>query len=144
MPNFLFGGIYTLKGLALGVSIFALVPLAQVGNNAMNLLHSNGNNTRQTDYGVFYPAVIGNNTRAHTLSDSKYLDDSMYLPLNKKRALIIDDHDLGQKISENIKFVKVNPNYLKEFPLYDVNGKIISVSNTDETITLAIPTTKKN
>lgn len=139
----LFGGIYTLKGLALGVSIFALVPLAQVGNNAMNLLHSNGNNTRQTDYGVFYPAVIGNNTRAHTLSDSKYLDDSMYLPLNKKRALIIDDHDLGQKISENIKFVKVNPNYLKEFPLYDVNGKIISVSNTDETITLAIPTTKK-
>lgn len=98
----LFGGIYTLKGLALGVSIFALAPLAQVGNNAMNLLHSNGNNTRQTDYGVFYPAVIGNNTRAHTLSDSKYLDDSMYLPLNKKRALIIDDHDLGQKISENI------------------------------------------
>lgn len=139
----LFGGIYTLKGLALGVSIFALVPLVQVGNSAMNLLHSNGNNTRQTDYGVFYPAVIGNNTRAHTLSDSKYLDDYMYLPLNKKGALIIDDHDLGQKISDNIKFVKVNPNYLKEFPLYDVNGKRISVSNTDEMITLAIPTTKK-
>lgn len=139
----LFLGIYTLKGLALGVSIFALVPLVQVGNSAMNLLQSNGNNTRQTDYGVFYPAVIGNNTRAHTLSDSKYLDDYMYLPLNKKGALIIDDHDLGQKISENIKFVKVNPNYLKEFPLYDVNGKRISVSNTDETITLAIPTTKK-
>lgn len=139
----LFGGIYTLKGLALGVSIFALVPLVQVGNSAMNLLHSNDNNIRQTDYGVFYPAVIGNNTRAHTLSDSKYLDDYMYLPLNKKGSLIIDDHDLGQKISENIKFVKVNPNYLKEFPLYDVNGKIISVSNTDETITLAIPTTKK-
>lgn len=139
----LFWGIYILKGLALGVSIFALVPLVQVGNCTMNLLQSNDHNTKQADYGVFYPAVIGNNLQEHALADSKSLDDYMYPTLNKKGSLIINDYDLGQKISEDIKFVKVNPNYLKAFPLYDVNGKRINVSNTDETITLAIPTTKK-
>lgn len=139
----LFIGVYTLKGLALALSIYALIPLVQVGNNTFNFLGNSSMYGKQTNYGVFYPAVVGNNAPDHKLNDSRSLDDYMYDPLNKKGSLIIDDSDLGQNISENIKFVKVNPNYLKEYPLYDVNRTKIHVSDNESTIIIAIPTTKK-
>ena len=56
-------------------------------------------------------------------------------------ALLIDDNALHQPedVPQEIRFVSVNPNYLKHFPLYDSKGRRISVSDNDDRIILCIP-----
>ncbi|GBG95564.1 hypothetical protein LFYK43_20230 [Ligilactobacillus salitolerans] len=135
--------LYCIKGAALVLCFFSLVPLAQLSTGAYtNAIQANGN-SKQNKYGVFYPTQIGNNLEQHTLEDGQKLDDLMYPSLNKKGAIIIDDSDIHQKIPEAIKFVKVNPNYLKLYPLYDNTGKKISISEKDNSIVLCLPEFRK-
>jgi putative ABC transport system permease protein len=135
--------LYIVKGLAMTGCFFALIPLTQVALNLYSNMQLTPHVEMQKQYGVFYPAVIGNNIGEHTLDDGKKLDDALYEPFNQRGALVIDDSDIDQPIQNYLKFIKVNPNYLKRFPLYDISGDRIRVRNDEARAILCVPVTRK-
>lgn len=125
---------------------FSLIPLIQLAAGTYNLGRDYHNHkiSNQDKYAIFYPVQIGNDLfQNHLNEDSDRLDHIMYEPLNKKGSIVIDSTDIGQPISEGIKFVKVNPNYLKLYSLYDVKGNKIEVSQNERDIVLCIPFSRK-
>lgn len=135
--------LYAVKGAALVLCFFSLIPLAQLATGAYTNVTQTNSNSKQSKYSVFYPTQVGNNAEQHTLDDGQELDNLMYEPLNKEGAIVIDDSDIHQPIKEAIKFVKVNPNYLRLYPLYDDKGKRINVSNNNKSIVLCIPKSRE-
>lgn len=95
----------------------------------------------QNKYAIFYPMTLGNNPLIDSFDQLAALDKAIYEPLNKKRALLINLSNLYQpnSVDPATKYAIVNPNYLKHYPLYDRQGKRISVSNCEKKIILCIP-----
>ncbi|MCF8011991.1 MAG: DUF1430 domain-containing protein [Clostridiales bacterium] len=100
------------------------------------------------DYGVFYPLKVG-----YDLEDVKHgspietaaTAGELYPVLNKMGALLIEagdyeeDHIIRNKNSDNIRSIKVNPNYLQEFPVYDVHNNPVQVSEDTSDWILLVP-----
>lgn len=137
-----FIALYIVKSIFITVCLFTLAPLADLAiSYYTNVNHSN-QYTKQNDYGIFYPYITGNDPEEATLEQGKMLDDNMYSYLNSHGAIIYDDSYLKQPIADYLKFIKVNPNYLKEFPLYDTSGHSIHLDNNSRDVLLAIPVNK--
>ncbi|MBE0069982.1 DUF1430 domain-containing protein [Thermoanaerobacterium thermosaccharolyticum] len=100
------------------------------------------------DYGVFYPLYIG-----YDIEDIKHgspklntlLTNDLYPILNKMGAVFIDaisyEEDVLKlnKDYKGILSIKVNPNYLREFPVYDIHGNIVHVSESTSDWILLVP-----
>lgn len=134
--------LYLIKSFSVAACLITLVPLAQLTISAYTNFTTPTNYSKQKDFAVFYPYITGNNSEGATLEQGKMLDANMYSYLNSRGAIIYDDSDLNQPISDDLKFLKVNPNYLKEFPLYNTSGHAIRLDNNSKDILLAIPESK--
>ncbi len=102
------------------------------------------------DYGVFYPVVVG-----YDLEDLKKgfryttiaLAGELYPTLNKMGALFIEadsyeESSLNYYLSkdwEGILSISVNPNYLREFPVYDVQNNPVQISEDTSEWILLVP-----
>ncbi|GAB6275314.1 MAG: DUF1430 domain-containing protein [Peptococcaceae bacterium] len=99
------------------------------------------------DYGVFYPLSVG-----YDLEDAQHgspittaaIAGELYPVLNKMGALFIEAGMYEERALilnkdwEGIRSIKVNPNYLRKFPIYDVHNNPVQVSeDTVEWILLA-------
>lgn len=93
--------------------------------------------TTASNYGVFYPIRTGDDSTA--IRSSKYPLDvpayDLYPFLNNEMQAIYINSDLytSESIEANvnndyIREITVNPNYLKEYPIYDENGEPIDIS----------------
>lgn len=137
-----FIALYLAKGVSITICLFTLVPLAEVTISSYISINHPDQYDRQKDFSVFYPFITGNNTEGSTLEQGKMLDDNMYSYLNSRGAIIYDDSYLNQPVSDDTDFIKVNPNYLKQFPLYDTKRNIVRLDNDSRDILLAIPIEK--
>lgn len=100
------------------------------------------------DYGVFYPLNVG-----YDLEDVQHGSPittaasagELYPVLNKMGALFIGAEMYEEralvfnKDSQNIRSIKVNPNYLREFPVYDVHNNPVQVSEDTSDWILLVP-----
>ncbi|CAI2671738.1 hypothetical protein AKUG0801_UNKNOWN100090 (plasmid) [Apilactobacillus kunkeei] len=137
-----FVALYLIKSFSVAACLITLVPLTQLTISSYTNLTSSSNYSKQKDFSFFYPYITGNDPEEATLGQGKMLDDNMYSYLNSHGAIIYDDSYLKQPIADYLKFIKVNPNYLKEFPLYDTSGRSIHLDNNSRDVLLAIPVNK--
>ncbi len=96
-------------------------------------------------YGVFYPKYSGEDTsKKDYINSNVTMSNELYRILNKQGSVFIhsleyqDDLEVDSSI-EFIKSIKVNPNYLKEFPIYDLSGNTIAISEKEEDRILLVP-----
>ena len=143
--KFIFFTLYVLKCFFLFSCINAFIPFIQVATGIYSVSTSNEVQNIQKEYATFYPRVNGYDPSF--ISDEKIqeIDHSMYGPLTEKGSLILEDSGLKQpdSIDEVVKYVVVSPNYLKHFPLYDINDERIQVSNEEEQLIVCLPKEKK-
>lgn len=137
-----FVALYLIKSFSVAACLITIVPLTQLTISSYTNLTSSSNYSKQQDFSFFYPYITGNDPEEATLEQGKMLDDNMYSYLNSRGAIIYDDSYLKQPIADYLKFIKVNPNYLKEFPLYDTSGHSIHLDNNSRDVLLAIPVNK--
>lgn len=98
------------------------------------------------DYGVFYPYYVGFDLTEKERNDAeKAISQKLYPELNSEGAIYIDARKFEQ---ENIELngeqglqgtVTVNPNYLMQFPVLDMNDKKITVSDKETDWILIVP-----
>lgn len=133
----MFTAMYAAKGIALAACFFSMIPLAQLVETSCRPTSASG---QHDSHAVFYPVQDGNNTIQQLMRDAGNRE-IIYRKLNSMGALLIDDNALHQPedVPQEIRFVSVNPNYLKQFPLYDSKGRRIRVSDNDDRIILCIP-----
>lgn len=133
----MFTAMYAAKGIALAACFFSMIPLAQLVETSCRPTSASG---QHDSHAVFYPVQDGNNTIQQLMRDAGNRE-VIYRKLNSMGALLIDDNALHQPedVPQEIRFVSVNPNYLKQFPLYDSKGRRIRVSDNDDRIILCIP-----
>lgn len=99
------------------------------------------------DYGIFYPVKVGYNLediQQGNLITTAALAGELYPVLNKMGALFIEARMYEERMLilnkdwEGIRSIKVNPNYLREFPVYDIRNNPVQISeDTSDWILLA-------
>ena len=101
-------------------------------------------------YGVFYPKYEGNDlSKQDYVETNVTISNELYKILNNQGSIFIesseyqDDVEIDSNI-EVIKSIKVNPNYIKEFPVYDLLGNIINISEEETDRILLVPEAYKN
>ncbi|MDT2758052.1 DUF1430 domain-containing protein [Enterococcus asini] len=135
--------LYGVKAISIIGCFLSLLPLACAVSNTFEMITAKEEKQVKNDYGLFYPVQIGNNAPVHTMEYGHILDELMYEPLNERGAILLNEDSIKQPIEEQYKYVNVNPNYLKLFPLFDQDGDKISVDRLTDDIILCIPTSKK-
>lgn len=72
--------------------------------------------------------------------------NKLYKILNEKGAIFADFgnyEEVNLDMNQNLEYYKrasiINPNYLNENPIYDMNGKIIEISETDKDWIILVP-----
>ena len=100
------------------------------------------------DYGIFYPYYIGFDMSIEEEKDCEItIGQDLYPYLNSNGALFVDATQYEQefqKINGNTSSewqfnVSVNPNYLRTFPLYDIEGKQIQISDDEKDLFFLVP-----
>ncbi|WP_165003344.1 MULTISPECIES: DUF1430 domain-containing protein [unclassified Enterococcus] len=94
------------------------------------------------DYHVFYPVTIGKNHVDFIYSNrfSEMIDDRLYGYLNEKGSILVNITDY--LFEENEVFgrgIKINPNYLRKFPLLDESANLIRITEEKARAVLLIP-----
>ncbi len=105
------------------------------------------------DYGVFYPLSVGYERddfqHGQRIFDSS-LCDELYPILNRMGSLLIntgmyEETDLFlNRDYEGIRSINVNPNYLREFPVYDIYSNPVQVSEDNTDWILLVPEKYQN
>lgn len=100
------------------------------------------------EYGIFYPVSLGRDFIgvANGEFTTQYkMTDWLYPFLNEKGALFIDASQYEQstlalpETTGSIRSIKVNPNYLKEYPVYDHTRQLVEVSDDISDLVLLVP-----
>ncbi|MGK0469493.1 bacteriocin-associated protein, partial [Clostridium sp.] len=100
------------------------------------------------DYGVFYPLDIGNNQQDMKNNLKIFFSSTngqLYNIFEKMGSLLINARVyeetslLLNKDYTGIKSLVVNTNYLRQFPVYDINNKIVTVSDYTTDWVLLVP-----
>ena len=101
------------------------------------------------DYGVFYPLNIGydgvEEARIGLPTVMSSIDSELYPVLNQMGAILIDatlyeeEQLLADKDWAGIRSIKVNNNYLREFPVYDTYNNPVQVSEDTSEWVLLVP-----
>lgn len=134
------------------ISIVILITLTNIWTN-LNLLKLKEKNLANweivSDYAVFYPIKVGDDKDSITAGN--YPLDlptyELYPYLNKNmESIYINSFQYTQNIlnaekdkKDIIKTIKINPNYLKKFPVYDENSNLISIDENIEESIFLIP-----
>ncbi|BDR55979.1 DUF1430 domain-containing protein [Xylocopilactobacillus apis] len=97
---------------------------------------------RKDNYYVYFPIVVGKNSLEfeHDHNYENKGKPEIYRFLNKKGSLIVNIK--GYEFEANQIFgrdIKLNPNYLKKFALYDVNGNRVQIKESEKKRILLIP-----
>ena len=101
-----------------------------------------------SDYGVFYPIYVGKDKEAFRKGEDP--DDipmyELYSFLNKEMESIYMDSSIytpdnldANKNNDIIKTIKINPNYLLQFPVYDENSQRILINEQEEQTIYLVP-----
>ncbi|WP_129045606.1 DUF1430 domain-containing protein [Companilactobacillus metriopterae] len=140
VSNRYFFFLYIIKSVFI-INIFVgLIPLILVLTNSYNVLSATDNDNKiDNEYAVFYPYYFAKNPTYHSKVESKELDDTMYQPLNKDGGVLFDPNSIDQHIEKNNQYLIVNPNYLKQFHLYDLSNKSINISDSTNILYVLIP-----
>ncbi|MEI4802640.1 DUF1430 domain-containing protein [Bacillus sp. FJAT-51639] len=106
---------------------------------------------KNKDYGVFYPLSGGNEEGQQEMDKTvSIINGELYSILNKMGAVLIDSKDYEElqlilsKDYKGIRSVTVNNNYLREFPLYDIQNKRVKVTEDMENWILLVPEKYQN
>lgn len=106
---------------------------------------------KNKDYGVFYPLSDGNDEGQQGMHKTESsINGDLYPILNKRGAILIDSKEYEEialainKDYKGIRSVTVNNNYLREFPLYDMNNKRVQISEDKENWILLVPEKYRN
>lgn len=133
-----FLGLYLVKAFFIIYMFVGFIPVLQVATGSYDVLASQHRTKRPGDYyGVFYPYANGNNsTNGITQDFINQLDETMYPVVNRRGSLLMDDSYIHQDIANYYKYLIVNPNYLKRYPILDTARQKISVPNKTNKIWL--------
>jgi len=101
------------------------------------------------DYGVFYPLTIGydgvEEANIGLPAVMSAIDSELYPVLNRMGAVLInatlyeEEQLLADKDWAGIRSIKVNNNYLREFPVYDTHNNPVQVSEDTSDWVLLVP-----
>lgn len=100
------------------------------------------------DYGVFYPALNGLDGEELFSKGSPFevtSRDELYFLLNRMGAIFIHALEYEERtlvLNQNqkgIRSIQVNPNYLKQFPVLDVEGRVVHIPEETTDWVLLVP-----
>lgn len=100
------------------------------------------------DYGIFYPVLIGydaQDMQQKATEFHKIIANQLYPFVNRAGALLINTRQYEEpslilnKNSRGIRSILVNNNYLKKYPLYDINQKQVEISDNTKKWILLVP-----
>ncbi|AVK63178.1 hypothetical protein C5Z26_03125 [Lactobacillus sp. CBA3606] len=141
-----FLGLYVVKAFFIVYMFLGLIPLLQVATGSYNVLKGHTEaSIVGNQYAVFYPHVTGNDFVAGniTWAELNQLDTTMYTAINKRGGLFFNDDSIYQAILKRYQYLSVNPNYLRQYPLYDTSGQRITIAENTSSIWMLMPTTAK-
>ena len=126
--NSIIKGFLTYVMIAIGVSSFTNI------QSSYHYLSSLKNWEKGNSYGVFYPLLGGDNdTNEDMIKSLVTASTELYHELNSQGAILINARDYEEDsliLNQDYKgifSIRVNPNYLKEFPLYDELGNQVVI-----------------
>ncbi|MDQ0495495.1 bacteriocin-associated integral membrane family protein [Paenibacillus brasilensis] len=105
------------------------------------------------DYGTFYPVFTGydqHDMRTGSTGFDEITADHLYPIVNKMGALLINARQYEEtalKLDSDykgIRTVKVNNNYLQQYPVYDLHREKVSVSENNKHWLLLVPEKYRN
>lgn len=105
------------------------------------------------DYGMFYPLFTGydqQDMRTGSTGFDEVTADRLYPIVNKMGALLINTRQYEEtalKLDQDykgIRTIKVNNNYLQQYPVYDLDHKKIAVSENNKHWLLLVPEKYRN
>lgn len=150
-------GIFALNTLLkAGCSILlVLIGLAIWGQYAeIRAKQQNLKNWERTkDYGVFYPLYIGydlEDVQQGSPKTTAFINVELYPVLNKMGALLINTRMYEETALRSnrdwngIRSIKVNPNYLREFSVYDIHHNPVQISEDTTNWILLVPEKYRN
>lgn len=100
------------------------------------------------DYGVFYPTMVGDDmedTQHGSPKETVAEAVGLYPILNRMGTIFIDATDYEEnslilnKDYQGIRSIKVNPNYLRKFPVFDSHDKPVQISEDTSDWILLVP-----
>ena len=96
------------------------------------------------EYGMFYPLSVGNDqTWEARRQTNATMRQELYPFLNNQGATFINarSYSIDSLLYSEVelRYITVNPNYLKSFPLYNNNDQVISFDETDNRFLILVP-----
>ncbi|HFM8973745.1 TPA: DUF1430 domain-containing protein [Enterococcus faecium] len=143
MYVFLFSGIYGISLISLLLTV-ANVELATIvfSSSQLAVSHEPPKEIAGEDYHVFYPVTIGKNHVDFIYSNrfASAADQELYETLNKNGSILVNVSDYLNEENEQFgRGIKINLNYLKKFPLIDVSGRLIQITEKETHPVILIP-----
>lgn len=108
---------------------------------------------KSNDYGVLYPVNIGYDSVDFQNGSTQFIRttaNQLFPLLNSMGSVLVNSRSYEttslelDKNYDGYRSVYVNPNFLNEFPLYDLNGKIVNISEDETDWILLVPEQFKN
>lgn len=112
------------------------------------LLNGWQKNPKTNDYGVFYPLDVGHNYMGIAQGDlsTQYVETNWLYPiLNRNGALWINTEEYRESVlplprpTGYIRSIYANPNYLHQFPVYDIHHRQVQISESTSDWILLVP-----
>ena len=97
------------------------------------------------DYGIIYPVHVGKGMGDLMYTFDLRLRGELYPILNKMNSILINSHEyeeealIRNKNWNGIRSIKVNNNYLQEYPVYDVKKNPIHITEDTKDWILLVP-----
>jgi len=122
-------------------------------NDIQNKMRDLKNWEQSKDYGIIFPVYVGYDNDDMFISESIYdstVHNELYFLLNQNGSILINTKMYEEKnllVNQNwngIRSIKVNPNYLNKFPVYDINGELIQISEDTTNWILLVPEKYRN
>lgn len=140
--------IYAIKILFLVAVIANLSPLSELfkETTSFSLTAIRKNATKNEDYGVFFPLLVGKNHSDIISNTSPFFETVSQdtLSIVRDRSIIVDTSSYEQSDSLFDKVIRIDTNYLKKYPIFyeDNKTKITIDDEENQTIFLATPNLK--
>ncbi|GLI04798.1 hypothetical protein YDYSG_08280 [Paenibacillus tyrfis] len=140
--NLLLKVVCSILLVIMGHSIF--VQYMEISKKQKNLSHWE----QGKDYGIFYPLYTGhdqNNLPGGFPEQIAVMNSDLYPILNQRGSVLINARQYEEqalrlnKDYDGIRSVKVNNNYLQEFPVYDIRNNPVHVSEDTTNWVLLVP-----
>lgn len=131
------------KGILSVALVYASAASASWYMGAREQLSRYGGWEATSDYGVFYPYYTGMDASESMLSGKAETVFELYPILNEDGALYVQADDFlalsfGYGLPE-FPSIRVNPNYLELYPIYDADGASIEISEDETDWVLLVP-----